>query len=413
MSIVTLSDLVTPATPAEVLTIELSIMQGLSLPVTAWQPLGVARTLCAGFADVVAQYSTTVNLIAQGGYASYAAQMVDGSGAPITTWMDLIADNNYQVQRGPVSLASGPVPVVNSTASSYPYTIGQIRFQNPTTGATYSNTLAGTIAASGASTITVQADMAFAGSPGTSGADTVLTMLTPLPGVTVSPLSVSLVGADAEANNALLTRCQAKGGTLSALGQINGTTPPAAPGGSSTAPDYVARSIPQASVASSVWPFSVSSPITRTSVVPSAGAVFTYLANAAGTPPGPDTFAVQMAIQTLCTPQGVTSVVLGALPVVINGAATIYLHSTTGSVAATTIINNALAALAAYFSSVPIGGLTTSAANIVPIAQIEDVLFDANPGTVDLQIRSPIGNVPIGVGLVPVLGSWAISVVTV
>jgi hypothetical protein len=72
-----------------------------------------------------------------------------------------------------------------------------------------------------------------------------------------------------------------------------------------------------------------------------------------------------------------------------------------------------LAALATYFAAVPIGGVTTSQPNIVPIAELQDVIFDANPGTVDLQITSPRGNVPIGVGFVPVLGTWAINVVQV
>jgi len=409
VSIVTLADLVSPATSDDVLALELSIAQALSLPVTAWQPLSMARTLLATRARIISGYADIVNLIAQGGYASYAALMVDVNNTPITTWMDLILANNFNVQRIPITFAAGPVPVSNSTASPYAYTIGQLRFQNPTTGATYANTLNGTIAASGPSNVVVQADQAFGGTAGTSGAGVRLTLLTPLPGVTVNPLITSLVGQNAESNGAALTRAQSKLGTLSALGQLAGTTPPVAPGGANQSYDFVLRSIPTASVASATWPFAVVTPITRVSMVNSLGAVFPFVANAAGPLPSGDLLAAQAAVAFLCAPQAIFAQVQNAIPSPIDVSYTVYVRAS-GMVPDLTITTNIADALSQYFATVPIGGISTSSPNIVPIAEIENVIFDANPGiTIDLKMNDPTTDVFVGVGNVPQLGSGGIA----
>lgn len=411
MTIVSLSDLVAPASSNDVLALELSIAQALNLPTTAWQPLSMARTLLATRAQIISRYASVVNLIAQGGYASYAALMVDVNGTPITTWMDLILSDNFNVQRIPITFAAGPVTVSNSTASPYAYSIGQLRFQNPTTGATYFNTLNGTIAA-GPSVFTdiiVQADQAFGGTAGTSGAGVTLTMLTPLPGVTVVPLSDSLVGQNAESNGAALTRAQSKLGTLSALGQLAGTTPPVAPGGSQQSYDFVIRSIPTASVASSTWPFRVVTPITRVTMVNSLGAVFPFVANAAGPLPIGDLNAAQAAVAFLCAPQAIAVQVQNAANAPVDVSYTVYVRAS-GMVPDLTITTNIADALAQYFATVPIGGITTSSPNIIPIAEIENVIFDANPGiTLDLTMNGPTTDVFVGVGNVPTLGPGGVA----
>jgi baseplate J-like protein len=422
MSVLSLADLVAPATSSDVLGIELSVAQDLNLPTTAWQPLGQVRTVLATSATLVSMYSSTVNLIAQGGYASYAALMVDANGTPITSWMDLIGTNNYNEDRVQASAASGPVPVSNSLATSYPYTIGQLRFQNPATGATYSNTAVGTVSASGASTIQVQADQAWLGSQGTSGAGIVLTMLTPLPGVSVTALTTSLVGADEETNAAYLTRCQNKLGTLSALGQINGVPAPVSPGGAPQSYEFVATSIPQAATASPVWPYTVTSPITRCTVTNGPGNVVVVIANAEGTPPAPDTTAVTNALQFLCDPQGVTLSVFGATNFAIALTLTVYVRAN-GNLTSTQVIANIEDDLATYLATVKIGGVTTSKPNILPRSEVIATIMGANASTVDLDLGpmpSPVSGEDPAVAdtqltfyQVPVLGTLTITVVFV
>jgi hypothetical protein len=412
MSLVTLNQLVSPVTATDALTIELAIAQGLNLPTTSWQPLGMARTILAINSNVVAQYGTIVNLLAQGGYASYAALMVDANGTPITTWMDLIASNNYNILRVPVSYASGPVPVSNSTATPYTYTVGQLHFQNTATRATYTNTASGTVAASGASTIQVQADAAWGGTIGTTGAGVTLAMLTPLPGVTPQAQASSLVGANAESNGALLTRGQSKLGTLSSIQQIpTSTPPPAAPGGAPGAYDFVARSIPQAGSSSTVYPYTVTSPITRTSVAGINGFLTIFVANAAGGPITSDVNAVNAAIQALCVPQGVRALVLGAVNLAVNITYTVYVRAA-GALPTMTILANVAGALATYFASIPISGATGASTGIVPLAELTETIMTAANG-VDLTYVTPTASVPVLVGQVPVPGTIVGSVVLV
>ena len=184
-----LSALVVPATEVDALGTELSIAQSLELPVTAWQPLGVARTILAINATIVSQYSQTISFLAQGAYASYAALMVDSFGNPITTWMDLRAQDQYNVTRIPATQAAGNVPVTNTSGIAYSYSPNSpLHFQNPGgTNQTYTSLLTGSISASSTVTslVVVNADAAYPGSIGTVGQGVTLTMLTPLAGVTV------------------------------------------------------------------------------------------------------------------------------------------------------------------------------------------------------------------------------------
>lgn len=286
---VLLSSLVVPATQVNALGVELAIAQGLGLPVTAWQPLGVARTILATNATIVSQYSQTVSFLAQGAYASYAALMVDSFGNPITTWMDLRSVDQYNVPRIQATQASGNVPVTNTSGIAYSYSPNNpLHFQNPGgTNQTYTSLTSGTISASSTATsvVVVQADAAYIGAAGTVGSGTTLTLLTPLAGVTVQPLTASLVGSNAETNAALLARCQNKLGSLS-------------PNGASQAYVYIVDSLPVFgsvlptgllfTAPSSSNPYGVVSTITRatTSLVIGSGIINVYVANAAGAPFG-------------------------------------------------------------------------------------------------------------------------------
>jgi hypothetical protein len=317
-TIITLAELTTPDTVNTVLAMELSLATQFNLPVTSWQPLDPSRTIFQINANLVAQESQLVASIAQGGYISYAAIMPagtspynDGAGY-LTTWMDLIGVNNFNVSRIEPSAAAGPIPVTNTTATAQTYVAGQLHFQHPTSGATYTNTAEGTVGASGSSTIQVAADPAFVGPIGSLSVGQTAIMLTPFPGVTPTAQTVGLVGTAIEQNAHYLVRCEAKLGALS-------------PNGPAQAYFYVATSLPvfgttlipptdisdlaestNASIANaaqallnalgftagsqyytaptSTNPWGVVSPVTRVSAVlnTGAGVIDVYAANAAG-----------------------------------------------------------------------------------------------------------------------------------
>lgn len=420
---VTLADLVAPATPTEVLTLELAIATALGLSVTSWEPLDPSRTIYQGQSQIVSMYADVVNFIAQGGYASYAAQMVDGKGNPITTWMDLLTPNNYNTVRFLASFAAGPVPYTNSKATSYPYSPNNpLHFQYPASGgATYSTVGTGSIGASTSGTVTVVADAGFSGSSGNAATGTLLQLVTPLSGVTIGALTQPLVGAPLESNQALFLRSVNMLGTLSVqLTQVQqGATPvPPNPSAPATAYDYVATSIPTQSngTSSLTWPYYVTSKITKSQTVgnTSNGQVNVYLANASGAPTAGDVAVANAAIQALAVGQCITCTVQAASTVTVTIAYTIYYRRSSGYTAAQaqTAI---LTALTNYFSAFPIGGITTTASGIMPFSEIEDVIYDALPGAVDLSltVNGGTANVIIGNGNVALLGTVTPSVVFV
>jgi hypothetical protein len=411
---VPLSQLVAPATSAEVLSLELAIATALGLSVTSWEPLDPSRTIYQGQAQIISLYAGTVNLIAQGGYANYAAQMVDGNGAPITTWMDLLTPNLYNTLRFQASFAAGPVPFTNGNATTYSYTPNNpLHFQYPTSGgATYTSVGSGSLAGNSSGTVNVVADAGFSGSAGNAATGTILQLITPLAGVTIQALTLPLVGAPLETNQALLLRSLNMLGSLS--GQLlqvqQGTTPvPPNPAAPTTAYDYVATSIPTqtSGLSSAVWPYYVTAKITKSQTVGNTvtGVVNVYLANAAGAPTAGDVAVAAAAIAALVTGQCITAIVQAAGTVTVTVAYTIYYRRSSGYTV-TQAQAAILLALTGYFSAFPIGGITTTTSGIMPYTEVEDVIFDALPGAVDLVLTLNGGkaNIAIGSGNVAVLG---------
>ena len=413
----TLAQLVAPITPADALALELATATALGLSVTSWEPLDPSRTIFQIEGNIISLYAGTVNLIAQGGYASYAALIVDGSGNPITTWMDLLTPNNYNTIRFASGYASGPVPYANTNSASYPYSPNNpLHFQYPTSGgATYTSVGTGTLGGSGSGTVTVQADAAFTGSSANAATGVILNLITPLPGVTIGPLTQPLVGTPQETNQQLLQRSLNKIGALSALTLVQqGTTPvPPNPSAPASAYDFVATSIPPGTPSTS-WPYYVSARITRTQTIsnPATGVVNVYLANAAGVPASGDVAVIAAAIGALSVGQCVTCSVQAASALTVNINYTIYFRRSAGFTE-TQILAAILTALTNYFSAFPIGGVNTTAQGIMPISEVEDNVFDALPGTVDLTltINGSGGNLVVGQGNVPVLGTVSGSVV--
>ena len=398
-----LDTLIVASTPQEILALELQIATSLGLPTTAWQPVQTVPALLNINATIASDYSSTVAFLAQGGYASLAALMVDGNGNPITTWMDLRGQDQYGLVRIPASFASGTVPVFNSTGTTYPYAPNNpLHFQNPISGATYTSSGTGNIAPGG-NAPSVNADVA--GSPSTTGAGITLVMTTPLNGVTVSPLTTSLVGTDAESNNAYLIRCQ---GLLANI----------SPNGAAQAYSYLVGSIAQGTP-SSVYPYAVSAALTRVGVStsPGTGYVIVTCANAAGAPPAGDVTVANAVIQSQCVPLGVLALVQGATNSTVNVAYTVFVKTSSGLTSAQ-ITTNIADALANLFATFPIGGYNSGlpgGANYVPLALVSDAIMNSNAGTIDCLVSLngallDLALLPINVAVLNVSGAAVILV---
>jgi len=402
------ADLFTPATQADVLALELSIATQLGLPTTAWQPLSPEIVIEGVNAQLSATYSVEVSQIAQGGFATSAATILAPAGADpttvdnqgyLTTWMDLCLLNIYNVTRIPATFANGSVPIGNVSANTYPYSPNQpLHFQNAITGATYTTVGSGSILP-GSTSVTVQADAQWIGSKGTTPAGQTLLLITPLSGVAPSAQLVSLIGTDAENNGSAGLRGFNKLGSLS-------------PNGAAQSYLYVATSVATPATQSAAkFPFNsisftVSAPITRVATFLNTltGLVGVYIANASGAPSGPDVTAISGAIQLLSTPLAVTVTVSAVSTVSLNVNFNVYIKTSSG-LSATQVLNNIDLAIANFCAAAPIGGFTTpKGANYIPYDDLVDVIFNANPGTVDLTLLNPPGDLAIPTTAVPVPG---------
>jgi hypothetical protein len=395
----TLADLVPVVSVDQAVAQQLALAAEEGLSMTAFQPVGAVVALLNVQGHLVSDYSGIVAGFAQAGYASTAATMTDSNGAPIQTWAQLRAAQQFNVEANLATFASGSTPYGNSSATTYPYSPNApLRFQHPTTGSTYTSTGTGTLVPGGG-TIPLQADVA--GSAPTAGAGITLVLLTPFQGVTLSALTNSVVGLDAESNQALPARCTAK------LGSIDAELATRGPARNSVYYD-VATGIPQGAVSASP-PYAVSAAITQVGLDISPGAVDVYLRNANGAVGSTDVAVVQAAIDALVTPDSVTVTVASAAAVTIQPVLTVYLRTALGLTSAQ-VVANIEAQLDAYFAIVPIGGVSTSSPNILPTSDILEQVAAANPTTVDVLVSSTSVIPPLGPEGFPVRGTTTITV---
>lgn len=399
---VTLNDLITVATYNDVLNNELNIATALGFPTTAWQPLQVDRSTLAIMAQLGANFSTTVNFLAQGAYASFAAQMVDSAGNEVTTWMDLRGVDQYNVTRLPATFASCPstgFSITNASTQSYgPFAPGQLHFQQSSAlgKPTYTNSATVTISASTATPVALVADVS--GLASSAGPGTITTMLTALVGCTCTN-TATLTGQDAENNAHYLQRCQAKLGSLS-------------PNGPAQAYLFVAESI-----LDTTQPFynaALTAAITRVTTLKAPALVDVYIANAGGTTPAGDLTIVNAAIQAWVVPSGTTAIVAWATPTSVPITYTAYIPASAGVSAATleTAVSNALGL---YFETIPIGGLTDASSGILPLSGIIGTIWGAiaklTPVIGGVTVSVPSGDTALGPTSVATLGTITASVV--
>jgi len=401
-----LADLIVAATVDEVLAAELTTAASVGMPTSAWQPLTPERTILYTNATVVANYSQSVALLAQGGYASLAATMVDSNGNPITEWMDLIGVNNYAVTRLPATFASldgttspPQFTVSNNNAAGPnfgPFGTGQVIFVNSTTGATFVNSAPISAIGPGTSAgVSIVAQVAGSGS--TSGLHAIDALATPVTNIACDNI-VAAVGSDAESNANYLTRCQAKLGSLSPKGASKAYAFVATSIFDTTQPWYDLYGLP-------------TEPITRVQVYTAPGVVYVYIANAAGAPISGDVSIVNDYIQNLVVPDGQTAIVQAASQISINFTYNVFVPTASGFTSGQ--VESAIStALTNYLQTVPIGGLTDASPGVVPWSALVATIMEAQPGTVSpgskfvaVTLSSPAADVPVGFNEVAVPGT--------
>jgi len=377
----TLDELTTPLTSAQIQTAIYDAIEAQGAQTSSWKPGAIARTIIAGNSIVLAAFSVLQQRLAQLGFLELSSG----------DWLTIVAKEVYNVDRNTGTFAAGSVTLTNTAGGVFSPGIGDVIALNTTTGKTYRNTAAFTLAAFEAGKV-VPFEAIELGADSTAAPADVDALETVLLGVTVTN-AVALVGQDAETDAALRTRCLAKTATLS-------------PNGPADAYRFVSLS----AVTSDGAPAGV----TRVTVTPDgAGTVDVAVADGAGsltgtvgdlsTPLG----AVDEAIQTQVVPLGVTAIVASAVAASIAITYEVWAKSTIGLTDAQ--LGDAIdLALTNYLAIIPIGGdEKVTGAGFVWVDAIRSVIGATvgQENLIDLDVTLPVADVAIASNGAPVAGT--------
>lgn len=378
----TLKELTTPLTKAEIEQAIFDAIEALGVTTSSWKPGAVARTIIAGVSIVLAAFSTLQALIAESGFLELS------SGA----WLTIVAREVYAVERSVGTFAAGNITVDNTAGGVFAPGVGDVIALNTTTGKTYRNTAAFTLAAFETGVI-VPFEALEIGTPSTSAPATIDALETVLLGVTVTN-PAAFVGKDPETDAEVRTRALAKTGTLS-------------PNGPSDAYLFVALSAETDAGASAG--------VTRLTDTPDGeGNVSVLVADGSGTLTGAvgntttPLGAVDEAIQTQVVPLAVTATVAAATPLAIAVTYEAWIKSTVGLTESQITAAVALA-LTNYLATVPIGGLpkTAGGPGFVWTDSIVSVIGEAigQASLIDLDLTVPAADVAVTSSQAPVAGT--------
>ena len=350
-----------------------------NFPTTAWQSGSVPRVLAATDAIVTSDWTQMIAAIAAGGIA--AINPLTGRPYASGPWADLLGQNVYGLTRN-AAVAAVVNVVLTDAASQGPFTIttGQL-IVSSNGGQLYQNTAGGTLTKGGTLTLAFQA--LVPGSAGSAADNTITTLNTPLPGVTVNnpgPGSLTTSGTDQETDLAYMQRCTARWPTLAA--------------------------IPSATAVYDLWARTADATITRTRVLTdgtTAGQVDVYVAGSSGPVAGSAVTNAQNYINARVL-LGTTGLVINATGdnVTVSGTVNYFSSKTTGAAAQAAVA----AALNTLFTSFSISDGTGVLYLNSIVAAIEDAMGTngtSSAGIRNVVLSGPVGDTALALGHVPVL----------
>lgn len=383
----TLADLLSPPTEVQLTTTILAALSSLGFPVTSWPVGGAGRTLVQAFARVLAAVLVLVANVARGSLLDLATGTDPGSPGD---WLSLLAKSQYQLDRRAPTFAKVKLRLsASSGAGPYTITPGQL-WALSSAGRRYNSANTGNVVLSaGPSTADIEL---LAENPGVAynlGLGAVLTLETPLPGVTALSIESSggsgtamvSAGVDQESDAALRLRCKSRWQTIG----LQKT---------SDAYDALAKQAPSAADPD-VYP------VTRTKLDDTnprgAGTVNLWIADAAGPLTTPD----ETAVRAYCVARKSVTAdlqVANAVARPINVTATIYVQGNSGAQA------EAVTRLTAAINAVAIGG------TVFDGQLIEELMTPT--GVYDATITSPTGDVVLAANEVATVGTLTITQVS-
>jgi uncharacterized phage protein gp47/JayE len=378
-----IDQLLTKTTPEEVKATMFTYMTSLGLPVTAWQAFSPTRILVDAFSRLFATLQNIVVDIVRAGFRDHAT---NGG-------LTLLSEQMYDVERVPATFASGTdcLIISNSGGGIYHFDPGELTVKNSLTGKTYHNTTVIDVGALQTGVVaSLLADEIGAASNAAPGEITQL--VTVALGLSATNVA-SVSGFDEETDEALRTRDLAK---LQAL----------SPNGAAGAYEYVALTPTlNGGVA-----------VNRVHVTPAPGngTVRVVVAGPLGPVSAPDLATLQLAEDSLATPDTVLATVASANPVAQSYNITVWSRRSFGFLSPD-IQAMVRTALVNYIRALPIGGINFGAGGIIPWRAIIGAAENASPDNgmttpIEQAILSVEADVALGVDDVATLDALSVVV---
>ncbi len=184
MSAPALDDLLVPKTKDQWTAIAIAQLQGKGFPTTDWTSTSPERAMIETDTACLADQSEQIPLIVQLALVTYALAS-DAATAPATEALQFLAHNWYQIDAFAATATVGNMTLAcASTAGPYTIEIGQLTAVDDSGEFAYSNSTGGSLASGG--TLALSWQCTTPGIGGNVSGGTISTLLTPLPGVTVS-----------------------------------------------------------------------------------------------------------------------------------------------------------------------------------------------------------------------------------
>ncbi len=378
MPVPSLAELLIPVPTETVVDQSLGIAAQLGMPVTAWQPISVAREIIWINSQLVHNYSVVMVATVGGGFLTYSA------GA----WKTLCAYEIFDTERNEASSATGRIKLVNASGVPFPVTPGSVRVLNESAQKTYTCTNGGTVPASGElATIEFIADEPGSASNLTSG--DVLSLVATVPGLTPVYLE-DLIGQNEETDQALDIRAR----------EANAKASPNGPG---DAYQYYAKTTRRAN-GSLVG-------VTRTNKVEGNGTVTMYLADADGALSADDRETVFDNVNLNVVPTGFTLLIPSPSCVEVPINLVMLLTPNPESSASHADVESRIrTGVATYLASIDIGGnQSQSFQGVFWDTLITIIRVSAGDDVLSVTLTTPSGNTALSSGQAPVLGATAFT----
>lgn len=297
-----LADLIVPATKTEIYDNALQIAESLGLPTTAWQAGDPTRSLYYLEAETLASVEELVTGFISSGFIGLASGI----------WLQICAEQMFGVPISEATPATGSVTLTNDGGGFFTIDAGDLTFRNSVTNETYHNTSGGTLASwpgyGDKPTLSVDVEADNPSTVGNAAAGEIDTLVTTLLDVSCTNPS-ALVGLDASSEATIRKLCSAKLDALCDKGP-SGVYDWVVMNQELTGPTGINR--------------------TRTFADSDSGEVDVYVASGSGAASSADVVAAQTAVDQWAEPLCIRATVRSATPYPVSVTATVYVYQSVG-----------------------------------------------------------------------------------